>query len=339
VKSVLPNRNGIILKNPVAGSLKAAYQVPAVEVSSARAAVRCVRPAFPVDCEDLLNPPSLKDNGFTLVELAIVLVLVGILVSLGAGMIGPLTKRAKMNETKDTVNAAVDSVLGYGAINNPNRLPDLSASPSATSFWTNVRTQNDAWGRQLVYVYDNTLATSICNRTSTNITLRICNDAACGTYSTINNVAFLVLSAGDNANNQTIGSQAVNAAATVLTYQTGIKVDNYPGDFTRATDEYDDIVKWITLAELQVKMACQRCTAYEVWNNLGVTGYFRVNGIGCTQITNATLISSVGPGGAINGFADASCTSATTPPALTYTSAVIIDTNKNCAVNFTGTDR
>ena len=308
-------------------------------MNKARAAVRFVRLAFPLYCEDLLNPPSPRSNGFTLVELAIVLVLVGILVSLGAGMIGPLTKRAKVNETKDTVAAAIDSVLGYAAINNPNRLPDLSASPSATSFWTNVRTQNDSWGRQLVYVYDNSLATSICNRTSTNITLRICNNAACGTYSTINNVAFLALSAADNANNQTFGSQAVTAATTVLTYQTGIQVDNYSGDFTRATDEYDDIAKWITLAELQVKMACPRCTAYEVWNNMGITGFFRVNGIGCAQINNATLISSIGPGGAINAFADAACTTSMVPPSLTYTNAATIDTNKNCAVNFTGSDR
>ncbi len=38
--------------------------------------------------------------GFTLIEIAIVLVILGLLVTLGASMIGPLTKRAKLNETR-----------------------------------------------------------------------------------------------------------------------------------------------------------------------------------------------------------------------------------------------
>lgn len=284
-----------------------------------------------------MHPRLSEEKGFTLIELAIVLILVGLLLGLGAGMIGPMTKRVKLNESKEVVSAAVDSVVGYASINN--RVPDLSATPSPTSFWTNVRTQNDAWGRPLVYVFDNNLATSICNRTSTNITARICNDAACGTFSTVNNVAFLVASAGDNANNQTYGSQAVNVLTTVNTYLIGIPVDNYAGDFTRATDEYDDIVKWMTLPEMQVKLACSRCNAYEVWNNLGVAAYFRVNGIGCILTANNSLIASVGPGGSISGYTDASCTLATAPPSITATSAVAVDVNRNCAVNFTGTDR
>lgn len=278
-----------------------------------------------------------EKKGFTLVELAIVMVIVGLLLGLGAGMVGPLTKRVKLNESREIVSAAVDSVMGYASINN--RVPDLSASPSPTSFWTNVRTQNDTWGRPLVYVFDNNLATSICNQTSTNITARICNDAACTTFSTINNVAFLIASAGDNANNQTYGSQAIAVATTINTYIVGIAVDNYAGDFTRATDEYDDIVKWMTLPEMQVKLACSRCNAYEVWNNLGVSAYFRVNGIGCSLTANNVLITSMGPGGSVAGYTDAACTIATAPPSITATNAATIDVNRNCAVNFTGTDR
>jgi prepilin-type N-terminal cleavage/methylation domain-containing protein len=272
-----------------------------------------------------MNQIFQEKKGFTLVELAIVLVIVG------------LTKRVKLNESRETVSAAVDSVMGYASINN--RVPDLSASPSPTSFWTNVRTQNDSWGRPLVYVFDNNLAASICNRTSTNMAVRICNDAACGTFSIINNVAFLVASAGDNANNQTYGSLAIAVATTINTYLVGIPVDNFAGDFTRATDEYDDIVKWMTLPEMQVKLACSRCNAYEVWNNLGITAYFRVNGIGCSPTANNVLITSIGPGGSVAGYTDAACTIATAPPSITATNAATIDVNRNCAVNFTGTDR
>jgi len=284
-----------------------------------------------------LHVGSCKSDGFTLVELAIILVLVGILVGIGASMIGPLTKRAKLIETRETINGAVDSVIGFAAPRN--RLPDLTASPSATSFWTNVRTPNDAWVNRLVYVFDNNLATSICNRITTNITIRVCSDAACSASTVVNNVAFVVLSAGDNANNQTYGSLAINVATTINTYPAGIQVDNYADDFTRATDEYDDIAKWMTLSELQTKMACPRCTAYEVWNNLGGTPYFRTNGLQCLQVPNGSLISSIGPGGAINGYTDAACTTDAVPASRSYATAVTIDVNGNCAVNFSGTDR
>ena len=61
-------------------------------------------------------------KGFTLIEIAIVLVIVGLLIGMGASLMGPLTRRVKNNETKEIVNAAVESLLSYGASNN--ELPD-----------------------------------------------------------------------------------------------------------------------------------------------------------------------------------------------------------------------
>ncbi|MCX5810979.1 MAG: prepilin-type N-terminal cleavage/methylation domain-containing protein [Proteobacteria bacterium] len=270
-------------------------------------------------------------KGFTLIELAIVMVIMGILVSIGAGMIGPLTIRMKTTETKENVNAALEGIIGYAATNN--RLPTLAQFPNI------VRTQKDAWNNTIQYIFDNNLATSICDRTTTNITLRVCNDAACTTSNTVNNVAYIILSGGSNFNNQTAANQAVAAATMINTYLTGIAVDNYAGDFTRATDEYDDIIKWVTLPELQTKLSCGRCSAYEIWNNLGVGGYFRINGIGCGLIPNNTLISSIGPGGNISGFTDASCTAPAAITSITYTQATATDANRNCAVNYNNTDR
>jgi prepilin-type N-terminal cleavage/methylation domain-containing protein len=276
-------------------------------------------------------------KGFTIIELAMVLVIIGMIVGFGASIVGPLTMRAKRNETKEITQAAVDSIIGYAAINN--LVPDLTAPTNPDHFSTVVRTQNDSSGRPLQYVFDNALATPatpICSRTTTNITVRICNDAACGTFSQINNVAFLVVSPGENANNQTAGSQAVAAATVINTYQTGIQADPFAGDFTRATDDYDDIIKWITLAELQTKLACSRCSAYEIWNN-GATANFQVNGIGCSQTVAGSLISSIGPGGSVLGY-DAPC-STPTGSSITAAAAAISDINRNCAVNFDGTDR
>ena len=75
--------------------------------------------------------------GFTLIEVAIILVIVGLLVGLGAELIGPLTKRAKVIETRKLADAAVESVISYGA--SYNRLP-ATGSCSST-----VKSPNDAW--------------------------------------------------------------------------------------------------------------------------------------------------------------------------------------------------
>ena len=188
------------------------------------------------------------ETGFTLVELAIILVIIGILVGMGAGMMGPLVKSAKYNATKDLVDSAISSVIGFGTTNN--RIPD------ATEFLSVVRTPKDSWGNSLYYIPDanliSTTAGGICGRKTTNISIVLCPDSACSTPTgTISDVALAVISGGGNFNIQTDLS-----AGTVRVYNPDVSgVDNYSGDMTRL-DIYDDIVRWITLNELRIKTGC-----------------------------------------------------------------------------------
>src|SRR4030066_548477 len=97
--------------------------------------------------------------GFTLIEIAIVLVILGLLVTLGASMIGPLTKRAKVIESREAVKAAKEALLGYVVKNG--YLP-TTIGPSGGR-------ELDAWGRNLSYAADTTLVvagTDACNRIS-----------------------------------------------------------------------------------------------------------------------------------------------------------------------------
>lgn len=186
-----------------------------------------------------------SDKGFTLIEIAIVLVLIGIMVSAGASMVGPLTKRAKYTETKQAVDAALEAVIGEGAAND--------AIPTVAAFPTIVRTFRDSWRQNILYVPDPNLVTGgfgICGRRTTNISLNICPDAACGAPTTIPNVAFLIASGGGNYNLQT------GVASPINVYDRGIPgIDDNNADMNRA-EPYDDVVRWVTLNELRIKAGC-----------------------------------------------------------------------------------
>jgi len=188
------------------------------------------------------------EEGFTLVELAIVLVIIGMLIGVGAGMMGPLVKAAKYNETKETVNAAVSSMIGFGTSNN--RIPTAAEFPSL------VRNPKDSWNNSIYYIPDANLmittAGGICGRKTTSLSVVLCPDAACGTpTSTIPNVAFAVISGAGNFNIQTGSS-----GGTVRVYNPDISgIDDYAGDMTRL-ETYDDIVQWMTLDELRIKTGC-----------------------------------------------------------------------------------
>lgn len=195
-----------------------------------------------------------NNKGFTLIEMAIVLIIVGLLVGFGASLVRPLMERSKRNETKNAVTAAVESVIGF-AVSNNSRLPDAALFPGT------IKRVVDSWQKPIQYVYDNNLdmnasGGAICSRRTTTITVRRCADGACAAYTDVPNVAFMVISGGANVNNQTSGNRAVNAAVTINVYNVGVAADNYNGDFVRV-EEYEDIVEWVTLNELRSKIGCQ----------------------------------------------------------------------------------
>lgn len=198
--------------------------------------------------------------GLTLIEVAIVLVILGLLIGLGAGLISMLTKRAKIIESRETVDAAVEALISYAAGNK---------CLTENSTQANVRKNTDAWNQPLfIRVADETKSNSepggqcstsngtICDRKSTNLTVKICSDAACTSYQPISNVAFVVASKGPNYN-----LQIMNGTNEIRIYAPGLQVDSFSGTYGGVSDpnrpeDFDDIVKWVTLDELRTKLAC-----------------------------------------------------------------------------------
>ena len=188
-----------------------------------------------------------KQKGFTLVELAVSLVVIGLLIGLGTAMVGPLMNSIKVRESRENLGAAVESINGWAAGNN--RLPqwgDGAADATTDEFVEVARNSADAWGRPFIYLFDSNLFNAaptkdtICGRRSTALTLNTIDPAA-----TITNVAYIVLSQGDDAvTDSTIAATPVTSgsitSATTVTANTS-----------------DDLVRWVTLDELRTKVGCQ----------------------------------------------------------------------------------
>ena len=132
---------------------------------------------------------KLSNEGFTIIEMAVVLIIVGLMVGFGASLIRPLFERSKRIETQETVKAAVESVTGY-AVSNNSRLPDTS------QFSGTIKKQNDSWRKPINYIYDSNLNSNICGRKTTHITVRRCENSACSTYTDVSDVAYMIVSGG-----------------------------------------------------------------------------------------------------------------------------------------------
>jgi type II secretory pathway pseudopilin PulG len=206
----------------------------------------------PTDKKNLSRFNLDRAEGFSLIEVAIILIIVGLLVGLGAELIGPMTRRAKILATTGNIDSAVESLVSYGAANN--------SLPVTGSFSATVKDPNDAWTKPLYYIIDNNLTDTsvggVCGRKTTLLTLRLCPDAGCSTPTeTISNVALIVLSGGGNYNNQTTGTQAYTSATTISAYDVDVAVDDYAADIDSA-DPYDDLFRWVTIDELRTKAGC-----------------------------------------------------------------------------------
>ncbi len=100
-----------------------------------------------------------NDHGFSLIEIAIVLVITGILAGGGISLLGMLTERKARNETIDYMKKAKEALITYAAING--RLPwadtdsdgreNHNASAGNLPYWTLGIAPTDSYKRVLRY--------------------------------------------------------------------------------------------------------------------------------------------------------------------------------------------
>lgn len=193
-------------------------------------------------------------HGFTLIELAIIMIVIGVLVGFGAGVTGPLVTFIKVRETKELQDSTTQSIISWAASRN--------AIPNSTGFPTVSASPKDAWSRNFVYKYYSSLSPAsptkdtICGLRSTTLTLQTTDPAA-----TIANVAFVVLSGAENA---TLKSTLDGAVITASGKASGT---------ITATGPNSDLIRWVTLDELRSKVGCQGAPLKIVNNELPYGNY------------------------------------------------------------------
>ncbi|MDO8281795.1 MAG: prepilin-type N-terminal cleavage/methylation domain-containing protein [Thermodesulfovibrionia bacterium] len=248
----------------------------------------------------------MKDKrGFNIVEMAIVLVVVGMLIAIGVVMLIPLTNRMKHKETEKTIADAAEAVIGFADINH--RLP------TAAEFIDVAVKATDTWGNNLVYIPDPNLviADSICVANASDTEVDVCGDPSCATpIDNADNSAFLILSAGPNLNIQTN-----TAVSPIKVYNEGLPgIDDYTPVMNRP-QSYDDIFKWVVLPELRLRAGCEG-SLLRILENPLPSGLI-------SQAYDTDIFATGGVPWADGGDADAAddyrwCVTASLPDGLSY---------------------
>ncbi len=181
----------------------------------------------------------MQKRAFTLIELAIVLTIIGLLIGGSFKVMKMMREKAKTAEAKELVLGAKNAVFGYAA--------KEYFLPLNSEFDANLSTSKDP-NHKILYIADTNLQyDDICAFSTTD--LNVSNRG-----SMVGNVAFVIAHEGANYNMQT----ALNTAVTpnvVTIHGADAQVDDNTTP-VNILESYDDIVEWATLKQLQDDVGC-----------------------------------------------------------------------------------
>ena len=179
-------------------------------------------------------------KGFTLIEMAIVLVVMGLLVGMGASLFGVLSKQKRYRENRERMRSNLEVLIQFALENDGLLLKNC------TSY---LRYRRDVYGKEfLCIVAQNLDQFSACAKKFTNLEVE---DEEGHRYQ---NVALVLISGGPNNNIQT----SLKTPIKIYPFHQP-EVDDYPFDLNnqRRPEPYDDQVLFLTLHELKEKVLCE----------------------------------------------------------------------------------
>jgi prepilin-type N-terminal cleavage/methylation domain-containing protein len=210
-------------------------------------------------------------RGFTLIELAIVLVIITILIG---GLAMPLSAQIqarRVAETRQTMEEAREAIMGFAMTHQiagrpylpcPDTVGDgienrdaagVCTSEEGLFPWVTIGTAGqDAWGNRLRYRVTAAFADGSAGFSSTDVgNLQVCSSSGCATVDVASNVPVLLVSHGPN------GRGARSASGNALADPSGadelentdadsIFVSHVPATADAAGGEFDDLVVWVS---------------------------------------------------------------------------------------------
>ncbi|MDD5373555.1 MAG: prepilin-type N-terminal cleavage/methylation domain-containing protein [Sulfurimonas sp.] len=183
-------------------------------------------------------------RGFTLIELAIALTIIGLMIGGSFKAMRSMSERSRISEAKEQVLGAKNAVMGY-AIEYPSL-------PSVAVFDQNLSPLKGNQADLIMYVPANNLITGddICAFTTTNLSVTV-NNVDGSARPPITNVAFVIAHGSANRNIQTalVGNNIVVHSPSEQNIDDNTTSVNRP-------EQYDDIVEWMTLTQLQKEVGC-----------------------------------------------------------------------------------
>ena len=202
-----------------------------------------------------------NEKGFTLIEIAIVMVIIGLLAGGGVSLMGILSERKSRNEASEYLNDAKNALINFAKING--RLPwadntlDGSEDTNITLGFFPYRTlgfrPNDSYSRVLRYELNNNIGTTRSNscsalRAGLSASPRVVDSD--GSTSAFSVAAVLVSAGPKDADNAGSGNLAVFDAVTSGGYS-GNNTNGNP-NYIRfpPNDSFDDLVVYISRYEL-----------------------------------------------------------------------------------------
>ncbi len=182
-----------------------------------------------------------KKRGFTLIELSVVIVILGLIIGTLAPLMMSMIKKDKIKDAKTIVKRAKDEIIGY--VISKKQLPEKI---------TNLGHYKDPWGNRLfLMVADDLKKNDICAKNSTKLSFWLFGPSgACNNKEKIKNIAFIIGSKGPDFNRQVSRRKRTNKKWIVKGLDYGCKGDFYPKD-GKKKNVFDDIIEYVTLNELK----------------------------------------------------------------------------------------
>ncbi len=154
-----------------------------------------------------------------------------------------MNERSRISEAKEQVLGSKNAVMGF-TIESPSL-------PSVPVFDQNLSPLKGNQINQIMYVPANNLLTGdICAFTTTNLSVTV-NNVDGSARPPITNVAFVIAHGSANRNIQT----ALNGNNIVVHSPSEQNIDDNT-TFVNRPEQYDDIVEWVTLVQLQNEVGC-----------------------------------------------------------------------------------